>query len=228
MEFFVAALAALAAWELIAIAALIILMVIGCSLDRTDRVSFKWWVVGLFTAGYAFLAWRAGSLPSWQDITAAMLINVGLYLGIGVLYSVIEFVLEVRKSTRRYGALWQEYLVELKSKAQSEKAPLDLTNPEHLENAANRFVVRYSSKSNIINVATNTDDATKLTTPVVPKINRILLSRFIGAWTIFWPFYAISLIIGDLLIEVFNFLGDVFAKLSGRFVRMAFKNTFKV
>lgn len=66
------------------------------------------------------------------------------------------------------------------------------------------------------------------TSEVQPVINRARLSSFIGAWTFLWPAYAVSLILGDFVIEAFRFIGETFSKLGGRFVRAAFSGVFKV
>jgi hypothetical protein len=71
-------------------------------------------------------------------------------------------------------------------------------------------------------------EATADGTNIEPKINRQQLAESIGCWTIFWPFYALSLIFGDLLNEVFRIIADLVANISGRFVRMAFKDVFKL
>ena len=63
---------------------------------------------------------------------------------------------------------------------------------------------------------------------VVPRVDKVELAEHVGAWTMLWPFYAISLIIGDLLQEVFIAVADFLASISGRAVRFAFRDTFKL
>lgn len=63
---------------------------------------------------------------------------------------------------------------------------------------------------------------------VEPKVNRFELAEHVGAWTFLWPAYLFSLIIGDLLTEVFRAVADFLASISGRVVKMAFKDVFKV
>jgi len=62
---------------------------------------------------------------------------------------------------------------------------------------------------------------------IEPKVNRQQLAENVGVWILFWPFYAISLIIGDLVTEIFRFIADLLVQMSGRFVRNAFKDVFK-
>lgn len=63
---------------------------------------------------------------------------------------------------------------------------------------------------------------------VQPAVNRARLASFIGAWTFLWPAYAVSLVLGDFLVEVFRVVGDIFSKIGGRFVRFTFADVFKV
>jgi hypothetical protein len=63
---------------------------------------------------------------------------------------------------------------------------------------------------------------------VMPKINKAELVDHISAWTFLWPAYAVSLIIGDMLAEIFRAIGDFFVSISGRLVRTVFADTFKV
>lgn len=61
-----------------------------------------------------------------------------------------------------------------------------------------------------------------------PQIDKLELAEHAGAWTFLWPAYAMSLILGDLIVEVFNFFADLLVSISGRFVKFAFRDAFKV
>ena len=61
---------------------------------------------------------------------------------------------------------------------------------------------------------------------IIPVINRKELAEFIGCWMLFWPAYAVSLLLGDLLTEVCSRLADLLTVLSGRLVRRAFSKVF--
>lgn len=63
---------------------------------------------------------------------------------------------------------------------------------------------------------------------VEPKVDKLELASHVSAWTFLWPAYAISLIIGDLLTEVFSAFADFLASISGRVVKAAFSDVFKV
>lgn len=68
----------------------------------------------------------------------------------------------------------------------------------------------------------------KHTLEIETEINRSRLAQFVAAWTFLWPAYAVSLLIGDFLTEIFRIVGDVFSKIGGRFVRFTFADVFKV
>jgi hypothetical protein len=211
---------ALGVWASLALGVFIIAMIIGVTFDRHGEESAKWWI---FVVGVvAFIAWYWKSSPNgfeWRTLVAlgvSLMVPVLIYLAIGLVYSILEFMLEVRRSARMWAELWKMY----KANNQEEflKSP---------EKAANTFVskngdIAYSS--NLITVERNPDETS--TNYVVPRVNRGRLASYIGAWTFFWPFYAISLIIGDLFAEIFRIVADFLARVSGRFVRVMFKDVF--
>lgn len=63
---------------------------------------------------------------------------------------------------------------------------------------------------------------------VEPKVNKVELAEHIGAWTFLWPAYGLSFVFGDLLHEFFITVANLVASISGRAVKYAFRNTFKV
>jgi hypothetical protein len=193
-------------WAAIIIGLFFIAMIIGCTLDRRSAESPKWWITAV--AIIFFTAWQWDNL-TWRGLLdATMWKYIGAYLLIGVGYSLIEFLLDVRRSARYWSYEWEEWKKHFKK----------------IDTGTQDFIERYTrfNPRRIIGV-----EATQDGTGVQPKIDRQQLAESIGCWTIFWPFYAISLIIGDLLDEVFRVIADVIAKVSGRFVRMVFKDVFK-
>ena len=61
-----------------------------------------------------------------------------------------------------------------------------------------------------------------------PEINKVELAEHIAGWTIFWPFYAVALVIGDILAEFWNVVAEFFTTFAGRFVRFSFADVFKL
>lgn len=58
-------------------------------------------------------------------------------------------------------------------------------------------------------------------------INRPALAEWVGAWTFFWPAYAVSLVLDDLLLKIARIVADLMADLGGRFLRYSFSDVFK-
>ena len=54
----------------------------------------------------------------------------------------------------------------------------------------------------------------------------IVLSQAIGCWTLFWPAYALSLALGDLLTELWQRMAEALTKISARFVQRTFSKEF--
>ena len=221
-------------WGAVIAGLFLIAMIIGCTFDRHNNVSVKWWVV--FFAGAIYLGdgWLNNRLPDWHTFLSRDLwVFTGTYLAIGLGYSIIEFMLNVRKSERSWAARWKLWLNESRSKYESKNRKAFTTDTDaagpSMEDIANSFVANHGRGTyDLITIDRNRNPETAADQPVVPKVNRVLLTRFLGAWIVFWPFYAISLIIGDLFLEICRGFSALFAKLSGRFVRLIFRDTFKV
>lgn len=86
-----------------------------------------------------------------------------------------------------------------------------------------KFIRQYFFKNQIIEL--DLDPVTKI--DVVPVVNKRELAEHIAAWTSLWPAYAVSLVVGDLLAEVWSTLSSLLAKISGQFVKLSFANVFK-
>lgn len=207
-------------WLAIITGVFILAMVVGCTFDRRQHESAKWWIFFLGLGAYAIYSWTTGYRFSWDAFVSADLWKfIGIYLAIGVGYSIIEFVLDVRRSVRYWKERWASFLTSQRARTKSGEM-------ESAEDLANSFVANSYRGDRIIGVEYNKDskDTNNL---ITPKINRTELAEHIGCWILFWPFYAVSLIIGDLVMEIARVIADIFAKISGRFVRMSFANVFK-
>lgn len=91
--------------------------------------------------------------------------------------------------------------------------------------AVDSFKSNYRFKNRVVQL--NTDrDGDRLS--VEPKINKIELAEHVSAWTIFWPFYLVALVIGDLLTEVWKMIADFLTTFAGRFVKMTFSDVFSL
>lgn len=259
--------------ELAFVAVFFILMVIGTALDRRYNESPKWWIFGLGIAAVVAYYWSAMDFSTlWGAVTQLQFwMPLGIYLVAGLAYSVLEFVLSVRKMARLHKDSWSSFMkrkeVVWKTAAGEtvDSRYVSKENGKHyignVRDIDSRKEVTSSSftYSDVMRAAqmdSATDDQKRAaeslldiylrtdeyrlsdlkkdfitvqlnsTYEVEPVINRVRLASFIGAWTFFWPAYAVSLIVGDFLVEVFRMLGDVFSKLGGRFVRFSFAGVF--
>lgn len=209
-------------WLAIGAGIFVLAMIIGCTADRNNYESGKWWVFFIGVILFTIYNWKNGYRMSMETFLSADLWKfIGIYLLVGIGYSVIEFMLEVRRSARFWKEEWKRFYNE---NAQTGKGD-EVASPH---NTALKFVSRtYRSHfPRIIGVAMN-PDSKDMNDLLQPHVDRTHLAEHIGVWILFWPFYAVSLIIGDLVLEIARVLADVFAKISGRFVRMSFANVFK-
>jgi hypothetical protein len=117
---------------------------------------------------------------------------------------------ELIKTARSQGAAYRYF-----------QAAVDLV--KEFVNNPDRFNWKGRQETQIIGVVGSTD---KLSAE--PKIDKLELAEHAGAWTFLWPAYLMSLILGDLIVEVFNTVADILVSISGRFVKFAFRDVFKV
>jgi hypothetical protein len=220
-----------------------IMLLVGISFDRRGQEDAKWYVFGIGLAAlgfYFYKDWTVGGV--WEFVTSKSFWEpMASYLLAGVVYSILEFVLNIRRSARNYKAAWEANLKngirlyrddrEREGGRVKEEVPFsevlsraaagEAVAIEAAKTETDRFVSRNQNRHSIVMLETGADGTPQ------PRINKIELSEHIGAWTFFWPLYAISLVLGDLLTEIFNQLSEFFVSLSGRFVRMSFKDVFK-
>lgn len=189
--------------ELLFFAFFAIAMVISMSLDRRGKNEPKWFVliIGLIIAAiWYWKDWTFAGLWSMLFDTAFWM-PFAIYLGIGLLYSIVEFMLEVRRSASFFKREWS-----------SSKKSYN----------AQDFVARYRYSNKLVNVEYDPQaDAP------TPRVNKGVLAQSYSAWTFFWPFYLISLILGDFLTRVFELISDFITHISTGFVRVVFKDVFK-
>ena len=196
---------ALSVWAAVGFGVFFLVLIAACTADRHNNAAPKWLVLA---AGLIALAvWQKDQL-SWSLLTnGAVWSNVGIYLGIGLAYAMVEFFFTVRREARQWSERWARY----KNSVSCGVSKADLVDG---------FCRQNRGGDGIVSVQNINDD-------VVPTVDRGKLSAFVGAWTVFWPGYFVSWAIGDLLAEVFGKISSVIAALSSRFVRNTFADVFK-
>lgn len=247
---------ALGVLELIFVGAFFLLLVVGASFDRRGREAPKWYIFGLGFAAMVAYYWGDFTLGgAWGTVTRWTFWQpVGAYLGAGLVYSLLEFVLEVRRTARYYKESWTEALsrkIEIKQRdssgeilrgavSQSTRGLIgdpitkvmtarevvanreDPSNTAAAQEVIDGFIAYQRRQYGFVSLTRSAAGTPE------PLINKLALAESIGAWTFFWPAYAVSLVIGDLLTEVFNVIAEFLVKISGRFVRFSFADVFKL
>ena len=268
--------------ELLFVSVFLILLIVGVTFDRRGKEDVKWWVFGIGLLALGLWQWNHWTFIGDAHVAAVMngtkVISearerivlwdairswefwspVFMYLLAGLMYSLLEFVLDVRRSARFYADEWEKHLSSFDyvpvldangnmipdndgtgtriggDRVKTRKHPNSEVYDEVKEKGATsklfdkastltrEFVGRYSFRNRIIELKVGTDKIS-----VEPHINKVELAEHISAWTFLWPAYMISLILGDLLVEIFNMISNVLVKISGQFVKLSFANVFK-
>lgn len=230
--------------ELGLIAVFLIAMVISVSVDRCGVPHPKWIVTLLGIGGVLFLTRDSWTLSSLGDfvLSATFWVPLLKYLGAGLAYSFVEFARETRLSAKRLKDDWESFLnttapARGRQDDDHKKMLRDVLNnlttgvgSTDEDTAAMRsaavsvkgeFTTRYAMKDMLIKPRVIDGE-------IQPAVDKEILATNVGAWSMFWPFYLMSLIVGDLLAEVFNAVAAVIVSMSGRFVKAVFKDTFKL
>lgn len=98
--------------ELVFLGIFFILMIIGTSLDRTGVESPKWYILLIGIIALVAYTWGDFTFKGLLDsvLTLSFWAPVGIYLLVGLTYSVIEFVFEVRRRAEYFKAAWTKEL----------------------------------------------------------------------------------------------------------------------
>lgn len=183
---------------------------------------------------------------------------LGWFLIVGVGYAVFEFFFGVWRAAREYRERWASYLkknVDIKSLSKGTETDLSKAlsivgtpddfsygsvlraqqQGEHILAISDKAHAVLTSEANSILrgfCSTNTKApfivASIDNSEIRPEIQKWSLTRWLTAWTCLWPAYALSLIFGDLLREVFIAFTDMLVAMSTRFVRATFADVFKI
>lgn len=273
--------ASFAILDIFLMAAFAILMVIGATFDkRRDQAEPKWVFLILGAVIFGMMNWSSwkffgestSQVVLWDVVrTLTFWSNVSLYLSIGLVYSVLEFGLEILRSARVYKEEWAAHLKHTITYTVRDefrnRLPINPTKPTNLENVQKLTIqigTLYTKVKNGLGVSgddcgISLDEATALAKEqtqrfvqlalkdyshsgskiigiklnedligVSPYVNVRELSDHVGAWTVLWPAYAASLILGDLFDEVFRGIGRAISSVSSWVVKITFANVFKI
>ena len=230
--------------ELIFFSGFFILMLVGVSLDRRGQEGQKWWFLFALIAISVVVFWSDFTFSGAFDFarSAALWVPVSYYLLFGLGYSVLEFILSVRKAAKSYKVSWENYLKnhvatiyssprkqiklhelleKVKLHANATFDPYEKLEAEAVTEAIRSYAANAHTREGFM-------DLEPIDGLPQPKILKARLAEYIGVWTFFWPFYLLTLVFNDFLTELFNQITEFFVMISGRFVKAVFKDVFKI
>jgi len=240
--------------QLLFLAAFLIVLAVGVAFDRVGSTEPKWFILA---AGLAVLAlWTWSSWTLWGDSNVAAVMDsatvvvpaqtrivlwdvisswatwelVGYYVLAGLIYAAIETGLGIRKAARLFSKAWDRHMAHIIPAGATYQHVLRQVEADGAHSSlfnealsiVSKFVGGHHDIHPFVMVQTTADRL-----HVEPFLLRSALTRHVGAWTFFWPFYLVSLVLGDLLREMFRSLGNLFARVSHVFMRFSFQDVFK-
>lgn len=244
-------------WHMIVFAAFFVALVIGCTLDRHGGVAPKWWVLVIGISVLIITFWDSWTFGSALDTftSQAFWIPAGIYFGAGLLYCIPEFILLVRRSVKKYRADFESLkagttdVVKLDTNGEMLPRATDSRGRVlgwDIEQMSNKLIFQAAVRGEMRGTESYVSIAEKLLAGFVgrrfqgqviclevknldvsPYVDKIELAGYVAAWTIFWPFYLVSMIIGDLLAAAWDFFAAILVKMLGRFVKFSFNDVFK-
>lgn len=250
--------------DMILMALLLFGLLIGSSLtNRHSSVSVLWTAVIVVGVLYALWNWSSWTFAGIFDFITSVGFLKGLliYLGAGVLYSVLEFILMVRRAVKRHTIAWKNFMSDtLRFNGFGPEVPPELVNYIDLQSTGANFVhaprnllwkhlsrekqvemlremvrsanmsARFRLEDKVVSLRVKGEDdpANNSELGVEPRIDKEELAFFAAHWTLFWPAFAVGLLLGDFVTEVFNQLANLIARLSTGVVRRMYQNVFKI
>jgi hypothetical protein len=240
--------------ELLLAAVFIIALVVGVAWDRRGFAPQKWFILAV---GLIVLAvWTWSSWTFWGEANIAAVMDgatvvteahtrvvfwdairswalwepIAYYILAGLIYATVETGIGIRKAARLFRAAWNKHLTRQTDAGATYQHVLQQVEisgaDSSLFNEALSIITKFVGSHRDIHpfvMVQSTEDRLH----VEPFLQKGVLSDHVGAWTIFWPFYLVSLVLGDLLTEIFRVIGNAFARASRFFMRFSFQDVFK-
>lgn len=184
----------------------LVFLMIGIYTDSVgSNTSFKWWaLLGLYAL---YFLDNFGSITVHSTISTIFskdtLITTLKYLGIGMVYSLIEFRFTIKDASEKFARIARSYQA-VYDKDRTAQSP--------------RFVDRYSTL-NIAFIEAKYDAIDKVATT---KIISRKLTDYLTAWAILWPFYAINMLFGRFIAEFFSIFAEYIKKVFGGHITKIF------
>jgi hypothetical protein len=233
-----------AAYVLPVIGVIFCLLVIGV-LDeqRNGRSKKKWFGTFLMTVAFIgafYLGLRESNATfSWRD----GLTEVSKYLALGVIYSIVELYLEMRRSRKAISDHWETVMNKTRSITSDPKTG---ENIGYTETVTQRYVLSMAKEyqhpataamadiildrareycpEGVVTLMKNPEDRFSL----VPTLSKTKVLYSVGSWIYLWPFYFIASLLGDLLQNVIESVGRALHRVGTMIVKSMFKGVLDV
>lgn len=190
----------------------LVLLSITAGRDRHGHFFGKWAVavvcllvyVSVFdTAQFFTLAyWKSWSLVG----------TIATYLGIGLLWSVLETTLELRQIKDKIADTLLHY------------ADRGFTN-EYMASGLNKATSSFMTFS--INSSKGDDQNTAIK-ETIATIDKVRYAEYLCAWILLWPGYVVSFFFARFLTDLFVQIGNVLSYLVTKLAKIVFKDSVKV
>ena len=183
-----------------------IILMVGVYADSKEtNFALKWFALfGLYFI-YFIDNYSAISIKqSLHDIFSThTLISVIKFLGIGIVYALIETALSINKSSKKFS-----------DKVATFKESCRVAREK------NRTYDTYLVSTNgFVEASFNIEDS-----EVTTKIVTSRLTDYLTAWTVLWPLYLINLLFGRILANFFGSFAGVVKKVIASYVNRVFSN----
>lgn len=222
---------------------LIILMCSAVAFDRRRQSYWRWPVLLLLVGTGITFSGLTFDEKTWKDTlfglfdNSTLITGVGVYLGLGILYSVAEFAMTVRRTAVRLKEAWTTHIAGRETVGDTPSTRVSMQRRELYDDAdKNGTESKYvdtvrSMNTNFVNQngfyrEVITIEANRDTLKVEPIVNRRRLPAAVGDWVTFWPFFLLNFLLYDLLSEVWNAIATFLATYGQRFVKAVFTDVF--
>ena len=222
---------------------LIILMCSAVAFDRRRQSYWRWPVLLLLVGTGITFSGLTFDEKTWKDTlfglfdNSTLITGVGVYLGLGILYSVAEFAMTVRRTAVRLKEAWTTHIAGHETVGDTPSTRVSMQRREMYDDAdKNGTESKYvdtvrSMNTNFVNQnwfyrEVITIEANRDTLKVEPIVNRRRLPAAVGDWVTFWPFFLLNFLLYDLLSEMWNAIATFLATYGQRFVKAVFTDVF--
>lgn len=200
----------LSMWAVICMIAILFVAVL---LDYNGRTWFKWFAGAAVTVVIAKQWYASGGTFATFDYTWLL-----TYAAAGIVYAIVQTFVSLVKQERSIRSMWKD-----RTSWWSDVSPTTDVDNE-MRNAVREICMIHSSHL-LVNLTLPPHGVRRDTKPEV-ALNRGRVVSRMTSWTVFWPLFIITNLIGDLVTELWEVVTTLFAKAFGRFVKRLFSNTF--